>query len=419
MCSSKSVHIIGGGIIGLCSAYYLNQLGYKTTVIDASDITDGTSFGNAGMIVPSHFIPLAAPGIISKGIRWMFDPKSPFYIKPRLNFELMQWLWKFYRSCHPKHVTDSIYLLKDYNELSKELYKNISKVLGDQVDFQERGLMMLCKTSKSLNEEQNVAALALKIGIQAEALNLSTIQAKNPDTQVNVLGGVWYPGDAQVYSNQFMRLLVNHLKTEGVLFKINSPVIDLNALNGNLTTIKLATGELIPTDQVVIAAGAWSGQLMNKLGHRMLLQDGRGYSITLPNAHSRPTIPSILSEAKVAMTPMGNDLRITGTLEISNLSKQVNSRRVQGFLEAVPQYFPTIQPDPRPAPEHIWTGYRPCSPDGIPYMGRSSKVRNLVVATGHAMMGMSLGPASGKLVAEIIDNKKSSLPLKQMDPWRF
>ncbi len=419
MGSSESIHIIGGGIIGLCSAYYLNQTGYRITVIDSSDISDGTSFGNAGMIVPSHFIPLAAPGIISKGMRWMFDSKSPFYIKPRLNFELMQWLWKFYRSCNKGHVTNSIYLLRDYNELSKELYRNLAKELGDQVDFQERGLMILAKTQQALAEERMVASLAQKIGILTEELNLSAIQRKNPDTEVDVLGGVWYPGDAQVYSNQFMILLVNYLKKAGVKFKINSQVIDLNVHHGKVTNIKLASGENIQTNQVVMAAGAWSKVLLNRIGIKILLQDGRGYSITIPNAHSRPTIPSILSEAKVAMTPMGDDLRITGTLEISNLSTKINSKRVQGFLEAVPEYFPSIVPNPLPPREQIWTGYRPCSPDGIPYMGGSSKYSNLVVATGHAMMGMSLGPASGKLVAELIDGKETSIPVKQMHPERF
>ena len=408
------IHIIGGGIIGLCSAYYLNKAGYEVTVVDASDLKDGTSFGNAGMIVPSHFIPLAAPGIISKGIRWMFDAKSPFYIKPRLNLELLQWLWKFYRSCSNKHVTESVHLLKDYNELSRQLYKDIINELGGGLEFHERGLMMLCQTQKALSEELVVADMANQIGVQAKILEQPAIQDMNPDCKVQALGGIWYPGDAHLYSNQFMLSLVGYLKKQGVKFLLKTKVTNINTKRGKIESIQIGGNETIQTDQLVLACGTWTKHLLNKIGIKILLQDGKGYSITLTEASSRPTIPSILTEAKVAMTPMGNDLRITGTLELSNLSKQINTKRVQGFLEAVPNYFPSIQPNTKPPKEEIWSGYRPCSPDGIPYMGKSSHYDNLIVATGHAMMGMSLGPASGKLVAEIICGSETSLPLDKM-----
>lgn len=417
--STNSVHIIGGGIIGLCSAYYLNQKGYEVTILDSTDINDGTSFGNAGMIVPSHFIPLAAPGVIAKGIRWMFSSKSPFYIKPRLNFELVQWLWKFYQACNQQHLANSVHMLRDYNELSKLLYKEISNELGSSVDYREEGLMMLCKSNQAFEEEIAIARLAQDIGLEAVTLDEAQVQAKHHNTMVQVRGGVWYPGDAQVYSNRFMDLLKKELLHRGVRVITGCKVVRLVEHKGLINGLITSASENIPIDQLVIAAGAWSKKLLKTAGITLLLQDGKGYSITLNDVTNRPDIPSILSEAKVAITPMGNDLRITGTLEISNLSPAINRKRIQAFLEAVPQYFPSIQPNPRPSVEQIWTGYRPCTPDGIPYMGRINKYSNMIIATGHAMMGMSLGPASGKLVSEIIAGKKTSLAIEQMDPGRF
>ena len=185
-----------------------------------------------------------------------------------------------------------------------------------------------------------------------------------------------------------------------------------------LKTVLTAKAEKINVENLIIAGGSWTSKILKFLGIKMLLQDGKGYSVTLNKPAHNLTIPSILSEAKVAMTPMGNDLRIGGTLEISNLSPKINLSRLKGILESVPTYYPELKPELPPA-ERIWHGFRPCSPDGLPYLGRSKKYKNLVIATGHAMMGLSLGPASGKLVSEIIQNTSASLDLTLLDPNRF
>ncbi len=150
----------------------------------------------------------------------------------------------------------------------------------------------------------------------------------------------------------------------------------------------------------------------------MPIQDGKCYSITLSEPNERPTIPSILSEDKVAITPMGKDLRFGGTLELGGLSSAVNPRRVQGVLDALPQYYPDVDL-PRQKDTNVWVGFRPCSPDGLPYIGRSSRVPNLILAGGHAMMGMSLGPITGQLVSEIVGNQPPSVDLGLLDPERY
>lgn len=412
------IHIIGGGVVGLCSAWYLRQAGFEVTVIDKGDLSEGCSYGNAGMIVPSHFMPLAAPGVIAQGIRWMFNSKSPFYIKPRLNLELMQWLWQFYRSCTWENVQNAMPILRDFNNLSKELYHNFSQTEGFDFDFEARGLLMLCKNPKILHEEAEVAEQAHILGIEAKPLNSSEVQQLESGIKLDVAGGVFYPGDAHLYSNKFMAQLKTALRNSGVTLLSHKKVNGFITENGKINKILLANNETLDVGHVVLATGSWSAKILKTLGIRLLMQDGKGYSITLQNPDIKPLYPTILVEARVAITPMGEDLRIGGTLEISNLSSKINPSRLAGILESVPKYYPELKPETPPLKE-VWHGFRPCTPDGLPYIGRSERFSNLTYATGHAMMGMSLGPATGKLVAEILQNQQPSIPLELFIPERF
>ncbi len=413
-----NVHIIGGGIAGLCSAWYLRKAGFKVSVIDKGDLTDGCSFGNAGMIVPSHFIPMAAPGVIAQGIRWMFDSKSPFYIKPRLDLDLAQWLWAFYRSCTRENVQRAMPVLRDYHQLSKALFREFAQTDGFDFDFETKGLLMLCKNPKTLQDEAEAAEKAHDLGIEAQVLDTAGLQHLEPGIRLDAIGGVFYPGDAHLYSNKFMSQLHAVLKQQGVAFYTGKTVEGLVAEKGKISGLALSGGETLPVEQVVLAAGSWSAKLLRQLGIRLLLQDGKGYPITLEQPRLRPSIPTILMEARVAVTPMGQDLRIGGTLEISHLSSRIHASRLEGILEAVPKYYPELAP-PMPALDTVWHGFRPCTPDGVPYMGRSARFSNLIYATGHAMMGLSLGPATGMLVSEVIQGKTPSVGMELFRPERF
>ncbi len=405
--------IIGGGVNGLCSAYYLSQSGYDIEVIDPGFSAEGTSYGNAGMIVPSHFIPMASPGIISKGLKWMFNASSPFYIKPRLDWRLIQWLWRFNKSCSSRNVERSQELIWKYNELSKQEYAKLAQNENLNFDFHQRGLMMLFKSEKSKAEEIEIAQKANEIGIEAKVLDQSQVQSLNPDVKVDVLGGVYFPEDAHLYSNHFMRDLMDLLTKRGVKLTKDS-VIGTKMANDRITALTTKNGKVVLADHFIITAGAWSWKILKMLGIKLLLEDGKGYSITQKSIDIKPTIPAILTDEKVAITPMGDDLRITGTLEISGISTKINHKRVHGFLSAVPKYFPDMKVPDQPAVDEIWTGYRPLSFDGVPYVGRSKSIANLVVATGHGMMGMSLGPATGKLVAQIVNQENTDLDLELM-----
>lgn len=410
----KDVVIIGGGAIGLWSAWHLIQEGRQVTIIDRGDFTDGCSFGNAGMIVPSHFIPMASPGVVSKGIQWMFRKDSPFYIRPRLNTELVRWLWSFYRSSNKKHVADSIDLLRDLHTESRELYRNLDNHYGFDFGFQQRGILMLYKSISAERDELEMAEQAHRLGIEAVHLTPDMLHHVEPGLQMTVRGAVHYPGDAHIIPHVFMRQMIHYLQQRGVEFLSQSEVIQIDDSQAGVE-ILLYGGELVKAKNVVVANGTWSGKLMQKSGYYLPIQDGKGYSMTLQHPVLKPTIPSILHEARVAITPMGDDLRISGTLEISGMDDSINPARVNSILKAVPDYYPEIQTG-NPGP--VWFGYRPCTPDGLPCIGPMKKGSAVVIAAGHAMMGLSLAPVTGRIVSDIIQGKQER-PHNKLDPNRF
>ncbi len=393
------VHLIGGGIIGLSAAWYLSEQGCEVTIIDNTDLSDGTSHGNAGMIVPSHFVPLAAPGVITQGLKWLLDPKSPFYVKPRLSPELLRWTWQFYKSGTAAHVKKSAPVLRDFNENSRELYDAFSKLPGFDFAFEKKGLLMLYQTAHQEHEELQFAEKAHQLGMAVEVLSPEKIRTLEPTVKINARGGIFFPHDTHLYPNRFIENLVKQLRLRGVQFRLNKTVNDFREENDKISSLIFADGETLPVKNLLICGGSWTAKILQKAGVKMMLQDGKGYSFTLKNPENRPKIPTILSEAKVAVTPMGNDLRIGGTLEISNFSTKINNKRLQGIHESMGRYYPDL-PIPFPKKQDVWYGYRPCSPDGLPYIGQVPTLKNVFVGTGHGMMGMSLGPATGKLLSE-------------------
>jgi D-amino-acid dehydrogenase len=413
----KNIAIVGGGIVGLCSAYYLNRAGHQVTVFDEGNLDENCSIGNAGMIVPSHIIPLASPGMIAKGIRWMFDSKSPFYVKPRLSGDLIKWGMKFYSHANKQHVDKSIPVLKEISVLSKLLYQQLAAEKLFDFGYEERGLMMLYQNTNTEEEEIEAAHLSNRHGVEAQILSLGEIQKLEPDVKISARGGVYFPGDAHLVPQLLMKNLVNYLKQSGVVIRQQTRVEDFDVKGNKVENLRASDDSLV-FDEFVIATGAWSGVLCSKLGIDLPMQSGKGYSFTLNDVKKNIRIPSILIEGRVAVTPMGSALRFGGTMEINGTDRSVNMNRVKGIVETIPKFYPEMNVAV-PAAKEVWNGLRPCSPDGLPYIGRSVKFHNVVIATGHSMMGLSLGPATGKLVSELIDEKPLSMKLDQLNPERF
>lgn len=415
---SKQVLVIGAGVIGLSSAWYALQRGHSVTILDRGSEQDGgCSYGNAGMIVPSHFIPLAAPGMVALGLRWMWNPESPFYIKPRLNADLISWGWKFYRAANAEHVRRAAPLLRDMHLASRACFEDLSARTNNAFGLVTKGLLMLCKTRHALNEEAATARKARELGVPAEVLNQAQTAALDPAVRMDVAGSVYFPKDCHLTPAKFMAVLREQIAKLGGRFSWQTEVQGWVTKGRSLSAVRTTRGEFT-ADEFVLSCGSWSPDIAKDLKLNIPIQAGKGYSVTLPKPPQQPGICSILTEARVAVTPMGQQLRVGGTMEIAGLNEEINPVRVQGIVKSVPRYFPEFKPEHfRDLP--VWRGLRPCSPDGLPYLGRTARWENLVVATGHAMMGLSLGPISGQLVSDILSGEKPRIPLELLSPDRY
>jgi D-amino-acid dehydrogenase len=419
MKTEKATIIVGGGIIGLFTAYYLHKSGRKVLVFDGSDGQDGCSYGNAGMIVPSHFVPLASPGIIEKGLKWLLDSESPFYIQPKLSMSLLKWGLNFYKAATEKKMHLAVPHLKAISLLSKEEYQKAEQIDGLETGLIEKGLIMYCKTEKGLEEEAHTAEWANKIGIQAKVIDAKEIHVLEPNLKANVSGGVFFEGDAHLNPGILMTNLKTYLLKNEVEIFYNSKITDFETTGAKVSAVMLGDKKFAVED-LIIATGSWSENMAKKLGIYLPVQAGKGYSVSLTqNNATEMMYPGILTEARVAMTPMAPDiLRIGGTMEISGINLEKNMNRVRGIIKSVPAYFENLKIE-MPEINDVWVGLRPCSPDGLPYIGSSQKFTNLYFNTGHAMMGVSLAPGSGKLIAEIINKRPVSMDVSGFKPERF
>lgn len=412
---AKEIIIIGGGIIGLCSAYYLQKEGHQVTVVDQSNMDAGASYVNAGYLSPSHIIPLSAPGVMKKGLKWMFNSSSPLYIKPRLDVEFIKWTWAFNKSCNPRHVEKSLSVIKDISVLSQNLYEDIKRDENFKYHFEKKGLLMLCQTEKALEDEIKVAQLANREGLEAKEMNLQELHELEPEAQLNVIGATYYECDWHTTPSEFMEEIKVYLKNIGVQILMNEKVEDFEFKNQKISAIK-TNKQILKADEFVLTAGSWSSLLSKKIGLNLLLQAGKGYRIN-SFQNTNITIPAILAEAKVAVTPMNGFTRFAGTMEIAGINHDINKVRVEAIASAANRYYPDIILT-QEEKESAACGLRPLSADGLPYIGKTSKCTNLTIATGHAMMGWTMGPGTGKLVSEIINNKKTSLNLDPFHPER-
>lgn len=410
----ESVIIIGAGIIGLCCAYYLRRLGYKVSVIDKERPSVGASYINSGLITPSHFVPFASPDTLSFVMRSFFESTSPLYIQPRFNRDFISWSLKFMQSATQKKVEKSSKILSDLNLLSKKLYKEICHELNFGQGLSLNGLLMAYKLATSQKHERKVAQMARGLGLEVEELSSRQV-SELQDCSMDVKGAFLYRDDASCSPEHFMDLMMNHLKNLGVDFYFQTTVQSFSIRDSKIRHCN-TSDQKFEGSHFVLATGSWTSRLLNKIGIGLPLQPGKGYSFDLKVRVGR--VPVILTEARVAITPLGDNVRFGGTMEVSGFGDGIKSKRVKTIWNSLKEYYPTIDfGESESLISRI--GLRPLSPDGVPYIGKSSRFNNLIIATGHAMMGWSLGPVTGKLVSEIVVGKGTILDISRCNPNRF
>lgn len=411
---TRDVLIVGGGVIGLCTALEAAARGFAVTIVDRGGPDDeGCSFGNAGMVVPSHMVPLAAPGMVAKGLRHMWSPESPFYVRPRADLDLVRWGLRFWRASTAERVARMAPVLRDLHLASRAAFVEAAGEIG----LVTRGLLMLCRTAKGLDEEARHAAFARSLGVPANVLDAAGVQALEPNVRLTVAGAVHYPLDAHLDPARLMAHLRASAERASVRTVWNAHVTGWRTGSGRVQAVTTAQGELT-ADEFVLAAGVWSDPVARDLGLTLPMQAGKGYSLTLPHPRRLPDHCAILAEASVAVTPMGDALRFGGTMELTGLDTRVNPARVRGIVKSVPAYLPDFAPSDFEGVTP-WCGLRPVSPDGLPYVGRTRRFANLAIATGHSMMGLSLGPITGRLMADVLTGTPPAIDIGALDPDRY
>jgi D-amino-acid dehydrogenase len=420
MGEKRCIVIVGGGVVGLCSAYYALKRGHEVVVLERGKAGhDSCSLGNAGLVVPSHVVPLAAPGMIGQGLRWMWNPESPFYIKPRLDSGLVAWAWRFWRASTKARAQGAMPVLCALNLRSRQLFEDLARG-EDAMEFglKQRGLLMLFKTEEAMREEVEAARHAEALGLKIEILDAKGVAAMEPGVTLDVVGAVYYGDDCMLTPQVFIEGLEKKIVAMGGEIRWESGVRDFEKTGGRITGARLEGGDRVNGDEFVLASGVWSEEVAKRLGLSLPMEAGKGYSVTVERPPAMPTRPALLMEARVAVTPMGETLRFAGTMELAGRDTRVNPRRVRGMVKSVPEYMPAFRREDFEGCEP-WAGLRPCSPDGLPYLGRTKGWSNLVVACGHAMLGLSMGPVTGDLVARLVSGEDTDLDIDLLAPERY
>ena len=367
--------IIGAGIIGLCSAYFLQKAGLKVQVLEASDTLEGCSHGNAGHICQSHIQPLANPEVFKKSILWLLNSKSPFYIRPRLNPEFISWGRRFMSSSFDKDQLNRTMFLARFGKASLKSYHEIFREIGFE-EINKEGIITLCNSEEGINSEREMAELNRSFDIIPKEIDQESLKSLEPNVDLNIKGGILYKDDFSVDPSRLIGQLFDHLKSKGIEFKFGERVSSLEGNENEIWSVRTNSG-VLKADNFLICTGAWAPKLWNQAGEKIFMQPAKGYSFDISNHKQVRSSSLIFAEKKVVVTPMGSRLRIAGTLELSGFDDRIRKNRVDGIVEGLREFAPDLLNSP-PKPDDIWYGYRPTTPDGLAYIGPHRKFRNLL-----------------------------------------
>ncbi len=411
MAENKDVLIIGGGPVGLSCAYYLLKSGRKVTLLDAKEIGKGSGSGNAGHIVPSHIIPLAAPGVVTSALKWMLDPAhSPFGMKVSLDPAYLSWLMQFAAACSQSNVLRNIKPLKELGLLSAEKFARIIAEEKIACHYQTKGFLNLYKNQQAFEAGCHETEFMQKHGIPVSIYDKSKVHEVEPAAREGVIGGVHFTGDAHLNPAQFLKALGERVCAMGAEVRENTSVTGFVSAEGKVRAVQTRAGEF-EAEQVILAAGAWTPIVARSLNLKIPIQPARGYSLTALAIQNMPRQALILGDRRVAVSPLGDLIRVTGRLEVGNYSLEPDPRWIARLENFAREY---LRLDEKLDIKETWAGLRPVTPDGVPIIGFSPKHKNLMLATGHAMLGLSLGPGTGQVVADLVNGKTPPFDLRAM-----
>lgn len=406
------VVIVGGGVVGSACAYYLRQAGKEVTIVERAQFGRGASHANCGYVSPSHVLPLNKPGAIQKTLKSMFDKTSAFYLKPRIDFSLFGWMMRFASKCNKKDMIEAGHALNPILQSSAELYKGLLASELQETEHEAKGMLFVFKTEKMLAEYDAVDALLREhFGVGARRIGGDELHRMEPALQPGLAGAYFYDIDSHLRPDRLMGAWRRTLEAKGVTILENRPVKQIRRENGSARAIVTDQGE-IEGDTFIFAMGAWTPKLSTELGCMIPVQPGKGYSITMARPEPCPAYPMILEEYHVAVTPFASGYRLGSTMEFAGYNDTLNRGRLDMLRRGAKEYL--VAPTAEPVQEE-WFGWRPMCADSVPIIGRTPGLANTYLATGHSMLGVTLAPATGKLVSELVLGEK---PHIDPEPYR-
>lgn len=409
--SHRTAIVVGGGLVGGWSAFYLQQAGWQVRVLERDTFGSGASHGNCGYICPSHVLPLSGPGVITKTLPALLTRGGALSIPPRLDPTLWKWLYRFAREC--TEAKQNIAAVGRHALLvsSGDLYRQFLAATNCDCEWQEEGLMLVYKSSREFQAYTATADLLReRFGLRIDAYPTEALSELEPALKKGLGGGWHFPDDAHVRPDKLLKGLRQQIESAGGHIHEHCTVQSLRIENGKLLAIQTNEGSF-DSDVMVLATGAEAPQFAKRLGCQIPIQPGKGYSFTMPAFAEQPKIPMIFEESHVAVTPMQSGFRVGSTMQFTGYDRSLNRERLQLLRRSAESHLE------KPLPTEVseeWSGWRPMVYDGLPCIDRAPAASNVIVAAGNGMIGLASSPATGKLVAEI-----ASEMTPHIDPYPY
>ncbi|MFQ5732078.1 MAG: NAD(P)/FAD-dependent oxidoreductase [Planctomycetaceae bacterium] len=413
---SESVLIVGAGIIGIGCAHYLSKAGFQVAVIDQGSIAGECSHANCGFVCPSHILPLTEPGAISTAIKSLFNPNAPFRVKPRISPALWKWMWEFARRCNRRQMLAAGAHLKAILDSSMAEFRRLIEEESLDCQWKESGLLYVLRSDEGMRGfAETDRLLTDHFGVAARRIEGAALPAFDPALKPGLAGAFLYEGDAFLRPDRLNAEWSARLRDNGVTFREQCRLQDVGRTAGRITHLETSQGSL-RADRFVFAIGASSGRLARRLDCRIPVEPGKGYSITMARPAICPVYPMLFPEHKVGVTPFDDGYRLGSMMEFSGFDTSIPPRRIRQLRESARPYL--VEPFTEETQE-TWYGWRPMTWDSLPIIGRVPGVSNAYLATGHNMLGLSLAAATGKLIAEVVQDLPTHIDATAFSPTRF
>ncbi len=412
---NADVLVLGGGVIGLACAIYLLRAGRSVTIIEQGTAAGACSHGNCGTITPSHATPLAMPGQIGQALRWLFKRDAPFRVAPRLDFVLLEWLLQFALRCNWDAFHRATAAKAPLLRLARQAIEALIRDEHIECEFETTGTLNVYRDEQAFAESQWLPKVLAECGMPVDVLDGARCRELEPALNNSIIGGYLNPGDAHLRPNRYGAGLADAVRAKGGTILESTKITGFQLGRQRLDAVITDHGDFTGRD-VVFALGAWSPLLARQLDLRIPIQPGKGYSITYTRPQRCPRIPLTLKERQVCVTGWDSGYRLGSTMEFAGYDASLNRTRLDALGRGAAEYL--LEPE-GPQVVEEWFGWRPMTYDDLPILGRSARVQNLVLATGHGMLGVTMSAATGMLIADLVCGRPPPLDPAPFSPARF